>query len=427
MGINGVIIQKGGTGASVVAPATSTSALLFTGFVVAGKLALNTTYSVTSLKQAETLLGITSNYDTTNNVVVHQHIKDFYSYPANKNVKLYLMCLATNAVPATVIEDTTATAARKLITEANGEIKQLGFAYNLAVGAVETIVDGLNSEIRTAIAKAQALYDWAYTANKPCNILLEGRNVADNASTLLNLRNIPAGADTLSAKYVSVVIGQDLTYANGRTGLAKKYAGVGKALGNVAAAEVNQSIAEVDAFNLSDAVNSQWLVGGLSNNKTIAEQDALLVDLDAKGYIFPITRAGRSGLRWNGDHTCTPIVIDEDGNMNEHQIYYGRTMDLAVFRLRTHLTKLIKARVVVDTKTGKLPTAIVKQLEADADVAVFGKMATEGFISGGKTIINANSAVQPPTNKLQVNFELVPTAIVDDVEGTIFLKKTLSI
>lgn len=433
--LNGVDITKGSVGASAIAPASSISALIFNGVAIAGYLEFNTVYTVKSLKEAETLLGITGAYDSINRLVVHRHILDFYTPTENENVKLYLMCLPMATTPADALEDTAATAARKLLTTAKGEVKQLGYALNLAVGTVEGRTDGLNSLIRAAIPKAQALYDWAYSTDRPCNILLEGRGIADTVTTLLDLRNITVGASVLDANKVSIAIGQDWEYAetrnSGQSILCAKYAGVGKALGTVAAADVNQSIAEVDevngGFNLSNATKGYWNVGGLSNHKTIDELDDFLVGLDEKGYIFPITHHGVSGLRWNGDHTCTPIVVDEDGNINEHTIYYGRTMDNAAMRLKVYLVKLVKKRVGVDVTTGKLPKAVLKQLNASANINVFDRMVGEGLISGGKSVFDATSNVLPPNSLLKASFDIVPTAILDKVEGKVYLKKSIAL
>lgn len=422
----GVSLTKGSVGANATAPDTSVSAMLATGMAVAGKLVLGQVYEINSLKQAEDNLGITATYDTDNSVVLHQHIADFYSFPQNLNARLLIMVVTPVAAnPSVLLEDPTGVAARKLLVAGGGAIKQLGFAYNLAVGTVETQTDGLNTEIRAAIAKAQLLYDWAYASDRPCNIILEGRAVADNLATLLDLHNIPAGAAILEAGKVSIVIGQDYDYAEDRLLLCRKYAGVGKALGTVAAAEVNQSIAEVDVFNLSDAAKGTWVTGGISNHKTIVETDGFTAMMDQRGYIFPGTYSGVSGLRWNNDHTCTPIKIDEEGNINEHTIYFGRTMDMAALRLKGHLTGKLKKRVVVNTANGLLPSVVIKAMEADADKKVFGKMVNEQLISGGKTYIDKTSDLLTPPKTLRASFEVVPTAILETIAGEIRLKRTI--
>lgn len=434
MGLKKISISKGIVGADATAADTSTSALLAPGVAVSGKLVLNTVYSVTSLKQAEDTLGIDAAYDTTNGVVLHQHIVDFYSFKGNANVKLYIMVVDKESAaltPAVLIEDTGALYAKKLITAGGGTIKQFAFAFNPKSTYTETLTNGMNADIYAAIPKAELLYDWAYGNDMPCQIFLEGRGMSSTKSSWQDLRNIVVSSTVLEADHVTIVAGQDYDYAETRTGLQQKYAGVCKYLGAVALAAVNQSAGEVgpnssdSPFNLSDAVKEMWLTPGLSDHTTNLTSDAYLTDIDTKGYVFAYQETGVTGLRFNGDATCTPIKIDEDGHINEHTVYYGRTLDYAALRLKAHLLPLLRARVTVDTKTGKLPTAVIKNIEAGADSNVFGRMVNEGLCSGGKTKVDANSNVMPPDNTLGVSFNLVPTGILAEVDGTIYLSKSI--
>lgn len=434
MGLKKISITKGIVGANATATETSTSAILATGVAVATKLSLDTVYSVTSLKQAEDTLGIDAAYDTANNVVLHQHIVDFYSFKGNENVKLFIMVVDKESgtmTPASWLEDTGALYAKKLITAGGGTIKQMAFVFNPKTSYTETVTNGVNADIYAAIPKAEALYDWAYGNDMPCQVFLEGRGMSATKSTWQDLRNIVVGASVLEADHVTVVAGQDYDYAETRTGLQQKYAGVCKYLGAIALAAVNQSGGEVgpnsadSPFNLSDAVKGLWLTPGLSDHSTNLASDAYLTDIDDKGYVFAYQETGVTGLRFNGDATCTPIKIDEDGHINEHTVYYGRTLDYAALRLKAHLLPLLRARVSVDPKTGKLPTAVIKNIEAGADTDVFGKMVNEGLCSGGKTQVDANSNVMPPDNKLGVSFNLVPTGILSEVDGTIYLSKSI--
>jgi hypothetical protein len=422
--LKGVDIAKGILGPNTIGPKTSPSALLATGVAVSGKLVLGTVYTVTGVKDAEDNLGITAAYDTANNTVLHRHIVDFYSYEKTQNVELRIMVVATSLLPADLLEDTGAIYAKKLIIAGAGKIKQLGLAFNLPAGYTETLTDGLNADIRAAIAKAQGLYDWARSTERPCNIILEGRACSSTLGNLIDLHAIPSGAAILAAHKVSICIAQDWDYAEARTNaFCKKYAGVGKHLGVIAACEVNQSGGEVSSFDLSSATKGTWLTAGLSNHLKVDDQEAYLVPLNAKGYIFAGTYTGVSGLRFSGDDTCTPIVIDEEENMSEHTIYYGRTMDYAEVLLKTHLTPLIRSRVSVNTATGKLPIPVVRDIEAGCDEAVFAKMANDGLISGGKTTVDQDSEVLPPANTLNIEFAVVPMAILGKINGTIYLKR----
>lgn len=435
MGIKKIHIGKGAVGANATAPATSTSALLAVGKSIEGNLKFNVVYSVTSLKQAEIDLGITADYDLDVGVVLHQHIADFYSFKGNKNAKLYIMVvdIADEVnTPANLFEDTNGQFAKFLLKEGAGGIKQLAFSFNVPDGYTETLVNGMNAQIYAAIPKAELLYKWADEQGFPCNIFLEGRGMSDTMSAWQDLRNIVVSGVVVEAEHVTIVAGQDYDYAETRLGLIKKYGAVGKALGATALAEVNQSAGEVginsanSPFNLSDAIKGTWLTPGLSNHKTTLEADIYMQDIDAKGYMMAYQETGVTGLRFNGDPTCTPIKVDEEGKINPHTVYYGRTLDYAAAMLKAHLLPLLRARVNVNPKTGKLPTAVIKNIEAEADTKVFGKMVNTGLCSGGKTFINPESPVMPPDNKVLASFELLPTSILGEIQGTIYLTKTIN-
>lgn len=424
--LKGVEIAKGSTGPNATGPDTSTSALLFTGTALS-TLVVNTVYKVTTLKQASDL-GINAAYDVTNDCVVFEHINEFYRMKG-EGTPLYLMLV--NVTPQVALEDTGSLYAKKVLIAGGGAIKQLAFAYNLTQIATETITDGFNSDIRAAIPKAQLLAEWAYSTDRPVHIFLEGRALTATLSGAINLRDIEVSSVLLSAPKVSVVVGQDWDYAEARKVAVSasktwKYAAVGTALGTLSSAEMNQSIAEVAVFNLSDALRGKMVTGGLSSHVNIADAEPDLQGIEDKGYIFPISFSTVSGLRWNNDHCCVPIIIDVNGNINEHMIYYSRTADAASLRLKAALLQRLKSRVTVNSTTGTLSTAVIKNLEAEGD-NVFSRMAGEGFISDGKTFINKDSDLITPPKSLLVSFKLVPTAILDNVTGTINLVKSIQI
>lgn len=431
--LKGVEITKGGVGPSASGPDTAPSALISNGVAVATKLVLNTVYKITSLKQAEDELGITSNYDTTNDVVLHQHIVDFYSDGRNAGVDLYIM--VTDApTPAAALEDTGAIYAKKLITAGKGAIWQLGLAWSYATGFTETLTDGISSEIRSAVPKAQLLADWAYENNKPVHIVLEGRKASTTLSTLIDLRDIDVSGTVLMAPQVSVVIGQDWDYAEGRkTASANSktvnYAAVGKCLGTIAAAEMNQSIAEVASFNISNAKKGTFVTVGLSNHKKIEEVESDLEDLDEKGYIFPISfnTQAISGYRWNNDHNCVPVVVDDNGFYNDHTIYFSRTLNVCAMKLRDVLLLRVKQRVSVDPSTGKLSKAVIKNLEADADTKVFVNLANRGLIQAGKTFLDADSDLINAPKTLLASFQVQATPILDNIAGSVNLVKSIQL
>lgn len=418
--IKGVTITKGLIGATASVAAASISALIANGVAVAGKLVLGTHYTLYSVDDAAAL-GIDATYDTTNSVLVHHHIAEFYRM-AGAGTELHLMVVAQAILPGTILDDATNIYARKLVASAQGAIRQLAIAFNPAAGYEETVTDGFNSDIRASIVKAQAFYGWCDETERPLQILLEGRSYSGNETTAINLKQleIAVGVD-LEADKVSIVIAQDYNHADTLWALGKKYASVGLLLGTVARIRVNQSIGEVETLNLTDAVKGKYTVAGLSSHTKVVDVEASLTTLDTKGYIVAGLYTGLSGYRWNWGHVCAPEKEDAEGRLNESTIEYGRTLDDTRRRLRIALLPKVKTVQPVDPVTGKLPMAIVRAFEAIGD-NVFADMVAEGIISGGKTIVNPDSNLHTGDRALEVNFIVVPTGTIKEMAGSINLK-----
>lgn len=422
--LKGVNIQRGTIGASVDQGADAITGLLATGVAVSANaangisgIALGQTVKLTSLTDAEAY-GINESYDSTNSLSVYRHISEFYRmFP---NGTLYLM-LYSGDMEAAFAEQY----ARKMIIDANGEIRILGIA-NTPEDETEEYLNGFPEDVFGSIQLGQQLYDWAFSTFRPCQIILEGRDFnASNAASALDLRNITISNQVLEAFKVSVCIAQDWKFADGLDAIRKKMADLGTMLGSIAKKAVNENIGEVEGGNLVDTTNNKWLVAGLSNHQTIAGWDSQLEALDSKGYIFAISYTGIAGYYWNNDHTCTPIKKDKDGYFNEYTISYGRVHDKAVRDLRTCLLPKVKSTQPVDPDTGKLPQALVTYFERLADDDVFNAMAAEGLITAGKTTVDPNSDLLISPRELKVSFVLVPTGQIDEIKGTINLKTSI--
>ena len=422
--LKGVNIQRGTIGASVDQGADAITGLLATGVAVAADaangisgIALGQTVKLTSLTDAEAY-GINESYDSTNSLSVYRHISEFYRmFP---NGTLYLM-LYSGDMEAAFAEQY----AKKLIIDANGEIRILGIA-NTPAAATEEYLNGFPEDVFGSIQLGQQLYDWAFSTFRPCQIILEGRDFnAANAASALDLRNITISNQVLEAFKVSVCIAQDWKFADGLDAIRKKMADLGTMLGSIAKHGANENIGEVEGGNLVDTTNNKWLVAGLSNHQTVAGWDSQLEALDSKGYIFAISYTGIAGYYWNNDHTCTPIKKDKDGYFNEYTISYGRVHDKAVRDLRTCLLPKVKSTQPVDPDTGKLPQALVTYFERLADDDVFNAMAAEGLITAGKTTVDPDSDLLISPRELKVSFVLVPTGQIDEIKGTINLKTSI--
>lgn len=405
--LKGVDIQKGKIGANRLSSNDAVSGLILSA-VKPEHLELDKPTTLFNLKDV-LALGITPEFDKTNNCNVYRHCAEFFAM-AGEGIPLHLL-LVTNT---TKMVDMIETKAKKLLAYARGEIRQLALGVNAT--SSPSMLNGLPDDVYNSIAKAQALYNWAYDNHMPCQIFLEGRHYSGTASSSANLREI----EDLQADKVSVVIGQDWLHAETLTGEAQKYADVGTALGTCARAKVQENIGDNGQFNLTDATASRWIEPGLSSHQTNAEAYEDLQTLESKGYIFGVTYAGLTGVRWNNDHTCTPIIVDADNSMNEHSIAYGRVTDKAVRELRRAYLPIIKTTWQVDAKTGKLSKGTLVALE-DVGNKVLEDMISRGEITTGKTYIDADSDLLVE-RVLKVSYKIVPKGVIGEIKGTINLK-----
>ena len=413
--LNGVDMQKGLVGMNALTGSDGVSGIII-GSPAAPQLALNIVEELYNIDDVEAK-GITAQFDLDNNVNVYRHLSEFYRM-AGRGQKLFLILVDATATMVDILEDVDVKSAKKLLIEAKGGIKQIGVAANIA-GAI-TSLNSIPDDVFAAIPKAQGLANWAFENNFPCQVLLEGYSFSGDAASSQDLRAI----ENLLAPKVSVVIGQDWDYADTLpAGNQQKLADVGTALGTLSACTIAQNIGDNEAFNLTDAIAEAWLEPGLSSHQKNDEVFAGLQTLENKGYIFGVTYTGIAGVRWNNDHTCTEIVIDAQGKINEHTIAYGRTHDKAIRLLYAALIPKVKTKQPVDPKTGKLPIGVVRNFEGIGD-DVLNDMLNRKEISGGKTTVDPDSDLIV-AKLLKTNFRIVPYGNINTIEGTSNLKSKL--
>ena len=124
--------------------------LLANAAPVAEKLRLLKTYIVRSLDDAKGRLGITQE----NNPGLHKLLAEFYA-EAGDGTELWIKCFAETVKMTEMVDLATEDGVKSLLTEANGRIKGLFVHYSSRMGQTITIENGLNSDVYTAIAKAQ--------------------------------------------------------------------------------------------------------------------------------------------------------------------------------------------------------------------------------------------------------------------------------
>ncbi|ROI02876.1 hypothetical protein EGH90_12335 [Kaistella haifensis] len=407
--LSGVKIEKGRLGANRRNLSFAISGLVISA-IAASALPLDTPTTVYNMNDVK-VLGITAEYDTTNNMNVHRHISEFYRN-AGEGTELHLMLVAQSVDLPTICE----TKAQLLLANAKGNIKQLAIAVNLEASATVVLLNGMPTEVYNAIPKAQALYEWADAHFMPCQIILECYQNTGSASSSADLRNL----ENLEADKVTLVNGQDFLYASTKTGHAQKFADVGTVLGVMAKANVNQNIGNNEIFNITDGTKGIWIEPGISSHKTNTELIEYLQTLENKGYVFGVTYTGLAGVRLNNDHVCAPVVIDADFKVNEHTIALGRTSDKARRELRSVYLPKVKTDWLLDETTGKLRPATVVALEDIGD-KVFDDMVRNGEITYGKTSVDANSDLIV-AKELIVSYVIVPRGNIGEIKGTINFK-----
>jgi hypothetical protein len=404
--LRGVKISQGAVGANVAGDGREFG-IIGNGVAVASTLDLDTPYTLKRPSDAEAL-GIDADYDATNEVNVYRHIKEFYRR-AGEGIKLHIMLVAQ-----TVIIDEMSTKAQELAVYAEGNISDMAFIFNPESIYTETPVDGMNPDVMAAIPVLQTFAEWADTQDMPLHTILEGRGMDTTISSLPDLRDMVDENEK-----VTVVAGQDWDYADGLGwAMGKKFADVGTFLGVIASQAWNRNPGEVETQNLMNADLEVWMTGGLSNHKKYSEVYSDLPTLDTKGYVFPIRYQGLSGYWFNGGHVCAPIVVDQEGNMNQHTIYYSHTYDEAKRALR--LTYLEEVKKPVEVEDGKLPNAMVRYYDAVGN-NVFESMAGRSLISGGQTFTDPESDMLV-AKQLNVSFSVTPTGSINEIVGTINLK-----
>lgn len=408
--LDAVNIKKGKVGANKLDNTRRVSALIV-GSPVLPLLAFKETVQFYGLYDAAQY-GITEAFDKDNNVNVYRHVREFYRN-AGEGVELNFMAVAQTETITTIVQDATGDMWKRLLVDADFKVRQLAIAVNLAAIGVQ--VDGLPPDLFGAIPLAQGAANWAYDNFMPTHIFLEGYGLSGLGSVVPDLRDI----EDVEATKVTVCIGQDWQYAETKTGVAQKFADVGTVLGVCAAAAINQNIGDNEAFNLTDATKSAWLVPGLSSHQKNKEVFEQLQSFEDKGYVFGISYPGLAGVRINNDHVCAPIIIDSEGNMNEHTIAYGRVMDDCSRQLRTAYLPKVKKTYPVDL-AGFLPKGVRVALENIGD-DIFTDMVNAVEISSGKTTIDPLSDLLV-AKELKVAFNVQPTGVLGFLNGTINLK-----
>ena len=359
------------------------SALITQGVAISGKLVLGTVYELRSIQAAEAI-GITST--ATNFAKTYRHIAEYFRL--SPGAVLLFMAVARTVPMADICDRTLAGGAKTLLANANGRVKQLAVCLNPASGYTPVTTGGLDADVLTAIAKAQALAAEEFAQHRPVAVLLAGHSLATDLSTAPDLR-------ALSSEYVAVVAGTDHLTLPGEPA-------IGTALGAVSAAGVNESIAWVQKFNLTG--DGRFVSGGLSNGKALTE--LLPGDLGVladKGFVVVRQHAGLDGVYFSDTPTCTLISSDYAYVENV------RTTNKAARVVRTALLPALNGPLPVNAD-GTLQAQAIGELQGKAVAALNAALAQPGEVSALAVFIDPAQDVIS-TSQFNVQVRIVPVGV----------------
>jgi hypothetical protein len=410
---SGIKINKIGGGLGRRSPSTDSIFGLVLGGVAASGLALSTPAKLIQLSDAEDL-GITAAYDSTNEILVHHHISEYFRL--NPNGTLYIMLVPQTATLANMCDKASEYVKKLILSEtANREIKYLGVVRNPDMATYTPVLSGgLDSDVLAAIPKAQELIDTLRTDNIYIDgIMLEGREFNGTIAAATDLT-------TLAAQNVGVVIAQDPAITALATEYAK-YAAVGAALGMISVRKVSENMGSVDIVNkpdiakgkenypLTNAANGLWLKAALSSGVLVnALSQTEKTALTQKGYIFAGSYEGYPYVYFNNSTTCTASSDDFS------RIEKNRTWNKAARYCIETLTPRINSTVKIDENTGFIKSSTVASWES-AVKAKLGNMLADDEVSAIDVYIDPKQNVLSGS-PVKVKLSVTPDGIAEAIE-----------
>lgn len=394
-----ISLGAGGIGAAATSK-DGICGLLMQSANISGGMQIDTNYKFTSLSDA-TDLGITAANDTSANESLYYTIKEFFRI--NPQGTLYFRAVNKASVTLTQMLDTANTHASSLLDYAGGDIRILGAMLNPNYSTYSpTRTDALDSDVVTAVPKAQALAEARQTLNQPIEVIVGGHGV--DLTTISSVKDWRATDN----EFVSVVIGAE----NG-----KEIPAVGATMGQASKIAVHESIGWVSIGNIqSDGtyVAAGFTDGNNINDHTSADWDSL----HDKGYIFVLSHQGKTGFFFNSGNTS--VVATSDYAYLER----NRVIHKAWRTVYSSLVDYINGPLYLQTD-GTLTEASRQSIMKTAEAAIDRDLTNNGNISGRLVYIDPSTNVQT-TNDIPVTVELVQVATNRKMTITIGFVASLS-
>lgn len=351
--------------------------MVLTGATVTGtnKVTVGVSYQIFSLEEAVTL-GIE---ETGTNAFAYKQIEAFYN-EAKKGAELWFM-LCTAATSMEDMADITKSFAKKLLADASGKIRIMGFVKKSGTG--ETITNGLDADVDLATVKAQALAEDYASRFFPVRCIISGNKFNGTVADLKDYTNSELNK-------VSIL----LANTDG-----SKEASIGLALGRLASIPTQRKISRV-----KDGPVEQFSAF-FTNGATVETLDTAWDAIHDKGYIFLRSFPNRSGYYFTGDGTLTGATDDFNS------LARGLVMDEAILLAYSTLVDELSDEIPV-TASGTIHPAIIKGWQNAIEREINGNMVEAGKLSGVRAYIDENQNVLA-TNNMDVALQLLPVGYSD--------------
>lgn len=353
---------------------------LCTGASVAGSFELAKAYSLRKFSQLADL-GVTA----ANNPNIVKLVQDHY-LEAPEGTKIWLMAFP-DTVKMSDMVDKDQDYGPKLLRKANGEINGLIVSRTPAAGYVPTITNGMDSDVETAMLKAQALGEWAAnTLYAPIFIAAEGYAFNGTPADLKDLH-------TLTYNRVMCMLGD--TAAN------SKGAAMGLLGGRIAASPVQRNIGRVGSGPLETLT------------AFIGDDPMEEVDTDTiydKGFVTMRTFVRKSGYFLNDDWMATKATGDDYNHLTAR-----RTIDKVARIAYDALVDTLLETIPIN-EDGTMQAAMAKSWQSMVEDAIVLNMTSLGQLSADPTkpadkgvvcFIDATQNVQA-TSMIVVNIRVRP-------------------
>ncbi len=343
--------------------------------VSATSVPLLTAKQVYSLPEVEAL-GINAAYDTTNNVKVWLHFKEFYD-EAGKGSELWFM-LCSQAVSLATMCDNAQNFAKKLLDEAQGRIKVLGVVRNPAAAYVPTTTNQIDIDVENALVIGQVLGDAFAAKFTPVRIVLDGFGFTGNATGLVDLR-------TKTSNRVGVLVGGSVQSKNS----------IGLLLGRVAKIPVQRNIGRMQDKVLP--ILSAFVGAGKVT-------DATATLLHDRGFMSMRPFPRKSGFYFISDPMATAATDDYKS------LSLGRVIDKAISIAYDVYVEQLNSEVLLNS-AGKMSVAQAKYFELLIENAINFTMTNSEEISAVKATIDTNQNVLQ-TGKVCIDLQIQPTVVL---------------